>query len=182
MRLLRKLTALILTLTVIIFVPIYFYQKSVFDNLSQKNINLTEAWRSFNSNLATRDNLLTGLTSTNFDSLKHWLQKSIRERSKKQNNLDLVFYEYKINKIVMDSFPNQKQVADLNIKLNNDISKYNSLTQEYNEYVSIFPNFIVAKHHYQRAKYFTINYGETNEDPINKSKELPEWAKGVDTN
>jgi len=183
MRLLKKLTILILTLTVILFVLVYFYQKSVSDNLNQSNKNLTEAWNSFSSDLVTRDNLLTGLTSTNFDSLKYWLQRSIAERNKKENNLDLVFYEYKINKIVMDNFRNQKQVADLSIKLNSDISKYNSLTQEYNKYISIFPNFIIAKrHNYQRAKYFTIKYGKVNEDPVKKSEEIPEWAKGVDTN
>ncbi len=182
MRQLKKLIISILLLTVIVFVAFYFYKKSVSDNLNLKKTNFTEVWNSYTSNLAIRDNLLIGLTPTNFDSLKYWLQKSILERHKKENNLDLVFYEYKINEIIIDSFPNHKQIADLNLKLNSDILKYNSLTQEYNKYFSIFPNFIIAKkYNYHKAKYFTIKYGEANEDPISKAKELPEWAKGVDT-
>ena len=182
MRLLKKLIISILILTVIVFLSFYFYQKSVSDNLNLKKTNLTKVWSSYTSNLAIRDNLLTGLTPTNFDSLKYWLQKSVFERLKKENNLDLVFYEYKINEILLESFPNHKSIVDLNLKLNSDIFNYNSLTQEYNKYISIFPNFIIAKkHNYHKAKYFTIKYGEENEDPISKAKKLPEWAKGVDT-
>ena len=51
-----------------------------------------------------------------------------------------------------------------------------------NEYISIFPNFIIAKRNgFKKKKYFSIRYGINNEDPIVKSKELPEWAIGVDT-
>ena len=160
----------------------YFYQKSVSNRLDQKNKNVTELWNDFKADLKTRDSLLSVSIST-CDSLKYWLQNSIHERETKENNPDLVFYEYKVNEIIMTHFPNQKQVLDFNIKLNNDISKYNSMTREYNEYISIFPNFVVAKNHnYNRAKYFDITYGNINKDPTQKSKELPEWAKGIDTN
>ncbi len=182
MRLLKPLTIIVLPFSVIIFIAFYFYQKSVSDNLNQKNKNVTALWNNFKTDLSTRDSLLNILTS-NSDSLKYWLQNSIRERNKKENNLDLVFYEYKINEFIMTHFLNQNQVLDFSIKLNSDVSKYNSITREYNEYISSFPNFIVAKkHNYYRARYFNITYGNINKDPIQKSKELPEWAKGVDTN
>lgn len=182
MQLLKKLVISILILTVLLFVAFNFYQRSISDNLKLKKSNFTEVWSSYTRNLAIRDDLLITLTSINFDSLKYWLQKSILERHKKENNLDLVFYEYKINEIIIDSFPNHKQIAELNLKLNNDIFNYNSKSQEYNKYISTFPNFIIArKYNYHKAKYFTINYGEANEDPKSKAKELPEWAKGMDT-
>jgi hypothetical protein len=111
------------------------------------------------------------------------LQNSVHERKTKENNADLVFYEYKVNEFIMTHFPDRRQVLDLNNKLNSDISKYNSETGEYNKYISIFPNFIIArKHNYHKAKYFDITYGNINKDPIQESKELPEWAKGIDTN
>jgi hypothetical protein len=52
----------------------------------------------------------------------------------------------------------------------------------YNKYISIFPHFVIAKRYgYKKKKHFTIKYGVNNDDPIIKSKELPEWAIGVDT-
>ena len=182
MRLLKSLIILILSFAIIVFIVFYFYQKSVSDNLDHKNKNVTELWNNFKSDLKTRDSLLA-VSISNRDSLKYWLENSIRERKTKGNNPELIFYEYKINQFIMTHFLNQKQILNFNIQLNNDISKYNSMTREYNEYISIFPNFIVAKNHnYYRAKYFDINYGNINKDPIQKSKELPEWAKGIDTN
>ncbi len=183
MRLLKILTILILSLLVIIFTAVYFFQKNISDNLEEKNENVTASWNRFSSNLLTRDSLITSLTSTNIDSLKYFVEKSRLERNKKENDLDLIFYEYKINEHIMAFLTDQKQIKELNSKLNNDLSQYNSVTLDYNEYFSIFPNFMIAKrHHYVRAKYFTIKYGQTNVDPIEKSKEMPEWAKGVDTN
>lgn len=182
MRLLKFWTILIFTFAIILFIAFYFFQKSVSNSLDNKNKNVTELWNNFKSDLTTRDSILAVLISNN-DSLNYWLQNSIHERSKKENNLDLVFYEYKINEFAMAHFSHQKQIIDFDIKLNNDISKYNSKTREYNKYISIFPNFIVAKNHnYYNAKYFDITYGSINKDPMQKSKELPEWAKGVDTN
>ncbi|MEP6464922.1 MAG: LemA family protein [Parafilimonas sp.] len=182
MRLFKTLIILILSFAIIIFVAFYFFQRSISDNLKQKNKDVAEQWSNFNSDLMTRDSLLASLIS-NSDSLKYWLQNSIRERNKKENNLDLLFYEYKVNEFVLTHFANQKQVSGFNNELNNDISKYNSITEEYNKYISVFPNFIVAKNHnYKRAKFFDISYGRINRDPVQKSKELPEWAKGVDTN
>jgi hypothetical protein len=181
MKQLKKFIIAIFSLGIIVFAFYFFYQKSISNNLNQRNKSVTEAWNNFNSDLAARDRLLITLTSEN-DSLKYWLRNSNLERNKKENNLYLVFYEYKINEYVMTHFPNQNQISNLSVQLNNDVSKYNSLTQEYNVYISTFPIFLIAKNRsYHRAKYFEIKYGRTNEDPIQKSKEMPEWAKGVDT-
>lgn len=66
--------------------------------------------------------------------------------------------------------------------MNAIIDEYNDRTLDYNKYISIFPNFVFAKKNgFIKKKYFTIKYGIENEDPILKSKELPEWAKGIDT-
>lgn len=182
MRLFKSFTILILSFAIIIVIAFYFYQKSVWNSLDQKNKHVTQLWNNFKSDLKTRDSLLV-VSISDRDSLKYWLQNSVHERKTKENNADLVFYEYKVNEFIMTHFPDRRQVLDLNNKLNSDISKYNSETGEYNKYISIFPNFIIArKHNYHKAKYFDITYGNINKDPIQESKELPEWAKGIDTN
>ena len=182
MRIFKNLTIIFASFFVLAFAVIYLFQKNISDSLKEKKQSVTQSWNNFNSDLLIRDSLLISFASTNLDSLKFFVQKSNLERNKKENDLDLIFYEYKINEYILAHFPNQKQISDLNSKLNSDISKYNFLTKELNVYISTFPNFIVAKRHsYNKAKYFTIDYGKVNEDPIQKAKELPEWAKGVDT-
>lgn len=182
MRIIKNLSIGFASLFAVVFVTIYFFQKNISDSLKEKKHAVTKSWNNFNSDLLTRDSLLNSFISTSFDSLKYFMQKSILERGRKENDLDLAFYEYKINEYILTHFPNQRQITELNSKLNRDILEYNSLTKEYNVYISIFPNFIVAKrNNYKKAKYFTVDYGKVNEDPIKKSKELPEWAKGVDT-
>ena len=72
--------------------------------------------------------------------------------------------------------------AQLDSMLNILAGNYNSVVRDFNLYYSMFPNFFFAKEkHLKREKYFEIEYGKENEDPIVKSKEIPEWAKNVDT-
>jgi outer membrane receptor protein involved in Fe transport len=67
-------------------------------------------------------------------------------------------------------------------ELNGLMNEYNSSVKNYNVYYTIFPHFIFAKRKgFKRDKYLTIEYGKENQDPIEKSKEVPEWAKNVDT-
>ena len=43
-------------------------------------------------------------------------------------------------------------------------------------------NLLIAKKNgFTRKKFFSVRYGVENNDPIIKSKELPEWAKYKDT-
>jgi len=172
----------ILSVAIITFILIFSYQRSISDNLGQQQKHVMDLWNTFKSDLTTRDSLLTDLTSRP-DSLNYWLTKSIQERRKEENDLDLTFYEYKINELLITHASSQKQILKFNTTLNNDISKYNAMTLEYDKDFSSFPNFIVAKrHNFHRIKYFEIIYGNENKDPIERSKALPEWAKGIDTN
>jgi hypothetical protein len=180
-RQLKAFPILILSMALIIFILIYSFERSISDNLGQQRKHVMGLWNNFKSDLSTRDSLLRDLTSRP-DSLNFWLIKSIRERKKEENDLDLIFYEYKINELLMTHTSKQKQILKFNKTLNNDISKYNAMTLEYNKDFSSFPNFIVAKkQNFHRIKYFEIIYGNENKDPIERSKELPDWAKGIDT-
>jgi hypothetical protein len=161
----------------------YLLKRSKADILKEKAQTVKVAWNAFSSDLIIRDSLMKPFVSTKVDSLKYFEQQSMFERAKNESNLDLEYFEFKINNYLLANFPNEKVLIKLYDKLNNDLANYNAQTKEYNVYISTFPNFIVAKRlHYHKAKYFLIKYGGTNEDPILKSKELPDWAKGVDTN
>jgi hypothetical protein len=111
--------------------------------------------------------------------------------------LDFVEEEFDLNQAYMklvekfnrDSIYSRVDIQSLLMQLaNNDqmideiIDDYNARTLDYNKYISIFPNFYFAKENrIVKAKYFTIKYGYKNDDPVIKSKELPEWAEGIDT-
>ena len=182
MRVVRKLIIILGSLFVLCFTGIYLFQKSISKELEKKSRNVETAWNDFNSDLVIRDSLLKYIASTNLDSLNYFVEKSIFERTKKDNTLDLAFFEYKINEYIVAHFNKQKQLVEFNIRLSDDISNYNNCTKEYNTYISIFPHFIIAKkYNYYKKKYFAITYGKENVDPMQKSKELPDWAKGVDT-
>ncbi len=113
MRILKILTILIHSLLVIVFAVVYFLQKNISANLKEKNRNVANSWTQFNSDLATRDSIINLFTSTEFDSLKYFVKKSTLERNKKETNLDLAFYEYKINEHIMAHFPSQKEICFL---------------------------------------------------------------------
>lgn len=101
----------------------------------------------------------------------------------KNNFQRIVFNEYELNKFIMKHFPeSDSSILILSSSLNNLVTIYNSDVREFNFYYSIFPNFFFAKKmNLKREKYFDIEYGKENEDPIVKSKKFPEWAKNVDT-
>ena len=104
--------------------------------------------------------------------------------------LDYVYLEYNLNKSLLkiknlnDSFFNNDEVpiSKIDSMINIKIDRYNNLVQSFNEYYTLFPNIIVAKYlGYSKKDFFTIKYGVNNDDPIVKSKEIPEWARDVDT-
>ena len=183
MRFFKNVMIVVASLLLITFLLMYFLKISKEDSIKGKERSVKVAWKAFSLDLTIRDSLMKSFAPTKFDSLKYFIKQSMSERAKNESNLYLEYFEYKINNYLLANFPNQKVLIELYDKLNNDLTTYNAQTKEYNVYISDFPNFIVAKRlHYHKAKYFTIIYGGTNEDPILKSKELPEWAKGVDTN
>lgn len=162
---------------------IFFLQKNISKNLEFKNNAVNNTWKAFNDKLTERDIILNSQSSLNSDTLKYLLNKSKSERLNKNNSLNIVFDEYLLNKIMMQHLAeSDKTFVELNSNLNILKTNYNSVVKDYNVYFSIFPNFIIAKKRkFKKAYYFNIEYGKENEDPIKKSKELPEWAKNADT-
>ncbi|MFZ4454998.1 MAG: LemA family protein [Bacteroidales bacterium] len=190
-------------LFIIVFMglSIYLYNKSVQSTLFKYESTVNAEWSVFFNSSAKRvdlirDNfsiqsgnpeLLVELNETLTDNLAK------RVRYKNECSLDFVQLEYELDKkvvFILDSanvnLKNRerwrKMIYSSNNQLNKLIEDYNNSVLNLNEYISMFPNFIIAKNNgYKRKKYFSIKYGVCNEDPIAKSKKLPEWAIGVDT-
>jgi len=183
----KKLETYLLYFIISIFllgsVGIYFLQKSISSKLESKNKDVINSWKIFNDKLAERDLLLSSLSLAKSDSLICLMNKSRSVRINKNNSSDVVISEYQLNKFMMKRFPEpDKSILDLINSLNTLSINYNSVAKDYNVYFSTFPNFLIAKKNkLKRAFYFDIEYGKENEDPVKKSKELPEWAKNVDT-
>lgn len=165
------------------FISFYGLQYSISKNLETKNIAVINSWKAFTNKLTERDSLLVLKPLLKADSLKYILNKSSSERLNKSNSLEIVFYEYQLNRFIIKEFQGtDKNILGLDSSSNTLASIYNSVVRDFNLYYSVFPNFFFAKEkNLKSEKYFEIEYGKENEDPIKKSKEFPEWAKNVDT-
>jgi hypothetical protein len=179
----RYLLVLIILIFILGFIYFYLLKKNISNNLEAKSQNVKQSWQTFNDQLNERDSLLNTQVLNRTDSLYYYLGKSKSERKNESNSIEIVFDEYKINKYILKKNPNSDEnISKLNNSLNILMTNYNSVVKDYNLFFSTFPNFLFAKKmNLHRAKYFEMEYGVENEDPIEKSKKFPEWAKNVDT-
>ena len=205
----RKIFKYLLIFVVVFFILFlsffYFYKANVINNLEVKKRIVDSKWSELFENSSMRINLLITIVSTAkskgivFDSLNIITENNFTRRHlyKYECSLDFAKQEFDLNKEYMkysakhknDSVLKQNEKFNLitQLKINDEkinliIDDYNNRALDYNKYISIFPNFFFAKKNgFTKKKYFTIKYGIENKDPILKSKELPEWAKDIDT-
>jgi hypothetical protein len=165
------------------FACIFFFKKTVVENLKLKDKEVKNSWNSFNVKLTERDSVLNSQMLAYPDTLKYLITRSVSERADKDNSIEIVYDEYLLNNFIIRHLSEKdKKILEINKSLNALEENYNVIVKNYNVYISTFPNFIIAKkENFKKALYFNIEYGKDNEDPIKKSKELPEWAKGIDT-
>jgi hypothetical protein len=180
------------------------YKKGLAQNFQNRNKVIDSSWSKVFALSNKRNVLLNSLVSkleiknATVDSLNLYIEEYLRHESlyRKECSLDFVKLEFDLNKLYLeltancknDSLMEKNKISVLkklevnNKEANTAIDHYNNLALRYNKYFSVFPNFIFAKNYgYTKRKFFTIKYGVKNEDPVVKSKELPEWAKGIDT-
>ena len=183
MEIIKFFIKFIVTILVIGGILFYLVQKDTLNNLEKRKKNVTNLWEKFDKKLNDRDKLILSVSSTNSDSLKYFIDKSKLGRQNKVKLLEFEFNEYKLNKFLLNKCLDMgKETESIYQELNEITTEYNSSVKDYNVYYTIFPNFIIAKRKgYKREKFLTIEYGKENQDPIEKSKEIPEWAKNVDT-
>ena len=183
MRIIKFFIKFIVTILVVGLIVFYFVQKNTLNNLEERKNNVTNLWEKFDKKLNDRDKLILSVSTTNSDSLKYFVDKSKLGRQNKVKLLEFEFNEYKLNKFLLNKCLDMgKETESIYQELNEITTEYNSSVKDYNVYYTIFPNFIIAKRKgYKREKFLTIEYGKENQDPIEKSKEIPEWAKNVDT-
>jgi len=197
----KIISFLLLLLFILIALFSFFYIQSIKSNLKELETDANIKWSEFFSYSTIRVKSINMIINNQDQSLFknneiHLIvERNLKNRNKYKNEcgLDFVKLEFDLNEDLMELLnttnKNSKEYKSLekdsiipNDKLNNLVNEYNKYVLYYNRYISIFPNFLIAKRNgYKLKKYFSIKYGEINDDPIIKSKELPKWAIGVDT-
>ncbi len=183
MKIIKSIIALLLTILIVGLIGFFFIRQNSMSNLEEKKNNVTICWKEFDKKLSARDNVLLKMDLTNIDSLKFYIEQSRLQRDNQSSTLELEFREYKLNDFLLRNYQDKIDITDsLFRELNIIRTEYNSYVQDFNSYYTMFPNIIFARQKgYEREKYFGIEYGKENQNPIEKSKEIPEWAQNVDT-
>jgi hypothetical protein len=198
---LKFFSYILLFLLLIIVLFSFFYIKSVKSSLKELETDVNTKWSEYFSYSTKRVNYINVIINNQDQNLfknneiHHIVERNLKNRNKYKNecSLDFVKLEFDLNKKLMELLTTtnknsreykslEKDSVILNDKLNSLVDEYNRNALYYNRYISIFPNFLISKRNgYKYKKYISIIYGENNDDPIIKSKELPKWAIGVDT-
>ncbi len=182
---------------------VFFFSRTVRNNLDSKNKLAIEKWHAVYSGIDTKSNQLVRLTKSckentlTIDSLKMLIEGERLNFYKYKNEpkIDLINHEFHANKLYMrfmKEYAENKysKTPELEIsvkeleeeikKMNQAVVDYNSAVKDYNLYSLSYPNiFIARKYNFKTRRQFILIYDAENKDP--SIKELPEWAKGVDT-
>ncbi len=182
MKLLKYFFGGITLILIIIYGFWFFFQKNIHKTFIERKVKVDSLWEDFKVDLDNRDNYFMNVRKNeNFDSIHHFITKSKRERKEKENTLEIIQNEYRVNKSMMHFYPNE-DICIINNSLNTKKEKYNEAVKSFNIFYFQIPNSIIArKYGLKTIKRFDLIYGEKNIDPLKKSKELPEWAKERDT-
>lgn len=197
----KIMSYLLLFILLIIVLFSFLYVKSVKSNLKEYETEVNTKWSEYFSFSTKRVKYINVIINNQEQSLFKnneihiIVVNNLKKRNKYKNECDLDFVklEFDLNKNLMELLNTtnknsseykllEKDYIISNDKLNGLVDEYNKYVLNYNKLISIFPNFLIAKRNgYKYKNYFSIKYGEKNDDPIIKSKELPKWAIGVDT-
>lgn len=200
-KIIKGIFYILICILILFGICLYFYVQSVKTNMKKADNCVNQNWSVFFLHSTARAKSVKELinsqeyTNSDLKGIDSTILRNLRGRNKYSSEckLDFVELEYELNKKLMNLFDtinaNKSKYKDintiidsLNLELNDQINAYNESVLSLNQYISMFPNNIIAKRNgFKRKEYFSIKYGIINEDPILKSKELPEWAIGVDT-
>lgn len=189
--------ATILSFGLLFTVLFLIYKSFTISDLKKKCDNVDKIWHSFvkKENLKNKKtvNLLEFYNFKNSDSLKIYLKKNFNYSS--QCNENFVYDEYLLNKYFLMTFDPYLKNKDLLLEnkkkfesilkdiaeQNIIIADYDSNVRDYNTFIGIFPNFIIAKSNgFKMKKYFQIKFGEKNKDPKLVRQETLEWMKKIE--
>lgn len=180
-----------ITIFILITSIFFIYKGTVVNNLTKKEALSNKKWSEVYETTTERIELLKNISEVQKEksSSLHIAiinNYKVRDEYKNECALDFVKIESDVNESILDLIKSDSliskesalKIRQYDDRINEQVKDYNELTKDYNKYISVFPNFFIAKqNNFKRKKLFTISYGERNEDPIQKSKELPEWAK-----
>lgn len=187
----KYLLVLILIVVIVISSIFFLYKDTVISNLTEKEDVVRKDWTELFDKTGKRIQLLKDKNfygDVNFTELNKAIELNAKNRTTYENENSLLFLklEFDVNKAFVDLQNENKFIESKNLdnlisngyEINMIVNRYNQNVKDYNKYLSTFPNFIFAKgHNFKRKIFFNLKYGKVDEDPIIKSREIPEWAK-----
>lgn len=192
-------TSVILSFFLILTVLFYIYKSFTIRDLKTKSIETDRIWISYIAKENIKNKRLSELLNiynfNNSDSLKLFLKLNLDDNKVKQCSEEFVYKKYLLNKYFLATFSQYLNNKDLEFEnkdkfslilndieeQNRIISNYDGTVREYNNFIGIFPNFIIAKSNgFVRKKYFQIKLGHENKDPRTVRKETVEWIKQIE--
>jgi hypothetical protein len=188
----------LLSFIVAIGLIMFIYIMSIRSSLTTMENDVNVIWNELFASTTVKNQLLNDFLSkqkNNIEGIKNLniiLFENLKKRKsyEKYCQTEYVYLEFKLNESILNFKKNKDfdlieqnlSISNFDSLLNKKIERYNIHVQIFNEYYTIFPNVLVAKYlGLTKKKYFSIKYGKNNEDPIIKSKEVPDWARDVDT-
>lgn len=191
--------ALLLSFGLLLMILFLVYKSFTVADLKKRSDETNKIWKSFVTKENSKNNkifkLLESYNFKNSDSLKIYLRKNLNISEELICNEDFVYVEFLLNKHFLMTFDQHKKNIDFLLdnkvvfetilddieEQNLIISKYDSKVRDYNAFISIFPNFIIAKQSgFKRKKYFQIKFGVENKNPKLVRHETIEWIKQIE--
>lgn len=197
MKVKRIVTSIFFVIIAVVLI-ISLYIISISSTLSKLDSEVTLCWNELYQSTTEKNQLLRNYfltiysNSEEVDDFKKVLSENLKNRElyKGDCQLEYVYLEYSLNKSLLkikeqneDHFNNDEiQLPGIDSLINIKIDGYNAAAQRFNVYYTLFPNILVGKClGLERKDFFTIKYSANNDDPVIKSKEIPDWAMDVDT-
>lgn len=171
------------------------YKNHARNNLETKLNLLNENWSKVVKLQDERQYLLYGLIKERPQNIKYL--DSLEEILSKYNDYKgrecdsaIIYHQYLANKYalpLLDFYLKDKgtshnpKIRACTDTINKAIENYNFSVKDYNEYFSVFPNFIIGKSiGLKRKKYFYIQFGIENKDPKTEKKERRSWQRKIE--
>lgn len=189
---------------ILLSLSLYFvYKRSVKNNLEDKLKILNNNWVELIEIQNEKNDFLIKMINESpkeieyLDSLKEYLIKQTKNKKVvRECDQDFVYEQYLSNKYMLPfikfysekdmlvNIENKNKLNNLhsNLKtLNEVITKYNTSVRDYNFYITVFPNFLIARSYdYSKKDYFEIKFGIENIDPKIAKKQRREWQRKIE--
>lgn len=151
---------------------VYLFNNKIDNDFKIDRKSIEDSWDQYKTTIYYRDSILS--QNISYKNIFHLLQLTQDNLKNNGNRKDLLNNEFSIN----DSLLGDKNLDNINEKLNNSLSIYNSGVRQFNVKYSTFPySTLRRKKGFDLYDYFNIDYGNSNDEIKRKQKKVDDWVK-----